>query len=101
MEKRKPSYDLEAIKQAIGSRGVLPVTTVALNDAIALGFSRDDMRAILATMRTRMFVKSMTSHADHRIWQDVYHVPVDGLMLYVKFQADAVDEFRLMSFKER
>ncbi len=48
-----------------------------------------------------MFVKSMTTLADHRTWQDVYHVPADDLVLYVKFQADVVTEFRVMSFKER
>ncbi|MER8486780.1 type II toxin-antitoxin system MqsR family toxin [Mesorhizobium australicum] len=27
-----------------------------------------------------MFVKSMTTFADHRVWQSVYHVPArDGL----------------------
>ncbi len=50
---------------------------------------------------TPMFYKSMTTLADHRTWQDVYHVPADGLVLYMKFQADMVTEFRVMSFKER
>ena len=48
-----------------------------------------------------MFYKSMTTFADHRNWQDVYHVPADDVLLYVKFQADAVTGFRVMSFKER
>ncbi len=43
----------------------------------------------------------MTTYADHRTWQDVYHVPTGGAVLYIKFQADVVTEFRLMSFKER
>jgi motility quorum-sensing regulator/GCU-specific mRNA interferase toxin len=43
-----------------------------------------------------------TTHADHRVWQDVYHVPVDnGPTLYVKFQANVVTEFTVMSFKEK
>lgn len=48
-----------------------------------------------------MFVKSMTTFADHRVWQDVYHVPPRDLILYVKFQADVVTEFTIMSFKEK
>ena len=49
-----------------------------------------------------MFYKSMTTHADHRVWQDVYHVPVEnGPTLYVKFQANIVTEFAVMSFKEK
>jgi motility quorum-sensing regulator/GCU-specific mRNA interferase toxin len=43
----------------------------------------------------------MTSYGDHRIWQDVYHVPTEAGMLYVKFTSDAVTEFVLLSFKEK
>ena len=31
----------------------------------------------------------MTSFEDHRSWQDVYHVPSEVGLLYVKFTADA------------
>ena len=48
-----------------------------------------------------MFNKSMTTYADHRVWQDVYHVPKGDLVLYVKFQAGLVTEFTLVSFKEK
>ena len=50
-------------------------------------------------MQRRHFSKSMTAFADHRIWQDVYHVPSHAGMLYVKFTADVVTEFLLLSFK--
>ncbi|WP_245455972.1 type II toxin-antitoxin system MqsR family toxin [Mesorhizobium sp. M7A.F.Ca.US.008.03.1.1] len=56
---------------------------------------------VIGGMTRRMFVKSMTTFADHRVWQDVYHVPVRNLILYVKFQADVVTEFTVMSFKEK
>ncbi len=52
-------------------------------------------------MERPMFFKSMTTFADHRVWQDVYHVPAGELHLYVKFQADVVTEFIVMSFKEK
>ena len=48
-----------------------------------------------------MFVKSMTTFADNRVRQDVYHVPSDGLLLYIEFQSDVVTEFKVMSFKEK
>ena len=48
-----------------------------------------------------MFFKSMTTFADHRVWQDVYQVPARDLVLYVKFQADIVTGFTVMSFKEK
>lgn len=32
-----------------------------------------------------VFYKSMTTHADHRIWQDVYHADLSsGLQAYIK-----------------
>jgi motility quorum-sensing regulator/GCU-specific mRNA interferase toxin len=43
----------------------------------------------------------MTSHGYHRIWQDVYHVPSEAGLLYVKFTASGVSEFLLLSFKEK
>ncbi|MEQ8325690.1 type II toxin-antitoxin system MqsR family toxin [Parvibaculum sp.] len=101
MEKRKPHHDLDAFKEAVASPQRLTVTTVALRAAIALGFDRREMTAALRSLERHHFYKSMTSHADHRQWQDVYHLPYDGLMLYVKFTADAVTEFTLLSFKEK
>jgi motility quorum-sensing regulator/GCU-specific mRNA interferase toxin len=68
---------------------------------LSLGFSRAGIAAVIQTIERPMFYKSMTTFADHRTWQDVYHVPANGLVLYVKFQADVVTAFRVMSFKER
>lgn len=101
MEKRRPSHDLAAIKRVLGSAGRLAITGTALRDALALGFTRFAIAQTIRGIERTMFVKSMTTYADHRLWQDVYHVPVEGLVLYVKFQADAVTEFRLVSFKEK
>jgi motility quorum-sensing regulator/GCU-specific mRNA interferase toxin len=39
--------------------------------------------------------------ADHRVLQDVYPVPANEIVLYVKFQADEVTEFRVMALKEK
>ena len=101
MEKRRPTYDLDAIKAAIGSVETLAITRSALSDALALGFNRAGISAAIQSIRRPMFYKSMTTFADHRTWQDVYHVPTEDMMLYVKFQADVVTEFRLVSFKEK
>ncbi len=103
MEKKRPTYDLEAVKAVLGSISTLAITTTALRDAASLGYDRSGIVATIDTIERRMFYKSMTTNADHRVWQDVYHVPVpeDGMVLYVKFQADVITEFRVMSFKER
>jgi hypothetical protein len=39
----------------------------------------------------------MTSYADYTQWQDVYHVPSPVGVLYVKFTADVLTEFLLLS----
>ena len=45
----------------------------------------------------------MTSYADNRRWQDVYHVPAPLICvtIYLKFAANTVTEFTVLSFKER
>jgi motility quorum-sensing regulator / GCU-specific mRNA interferase toxin len=103
MEKKRPTYDLEAIKAALESVSALAITTTALRDALALGYDRAAIVSTIGHIERRMFYKSMTTNADHRVWQDVYHVPVpdEDMVLYVKFQADVITEFRVMSFKER
>lgn len=100
-EKRKPTYDIEAIKATFSSVERLNVTGSALRGATSLGFGRSDIVSIIQTIERRHFHKSMTSHRDHRIWQDVYYVPSREGVLYVKFVADAVTEFMLLSFKEK
>jgi motility quorum-sensing regulator/GCU-specific mRNA interferase toxin len=100
-EKRKATYDLDAFKAAFNSVGRLAVAGRALRSAAALGFGRAEIVEIIQTMQREHFYKSMTAFADHRLWQDVYHVPSPAGMLYVKFTADAVTEFLLLSFKEK
>ncbi|SCB38932.1 type II toxin-antitoxin system MqsR family toxin [Rhizobium hainanense] len=101
MEKRRPTYDLTAIKAALSSVDTLAMTSSALRDANALGFDRAGVVETIAGIERGMFYKSMTTFADHRVWQDVYHVPARDMTLYVKFQADVITEFTVMSFKEK
>jgi motility quorum-sensing regulator / GCU-specific mRNA interferase toxin len=100
MEKRKPTYDLDAFKAAFSTPDRLAVTGTALRSAAALGFGRAEIVGTIQTMQRGHFYKSITAYADSRLWQDVYHVPSPMGILYVKFTADAVTEFLLLSFKE-
>jgi motility quorum-sensing regulator/GCU-specific mRNA interferase toxin len=100
-EKRKPTYDLAAFKAAFSTVERLNVTGVAIRGAAALGFGRAEIVATIQSMQRVHFYKSMTAHRDHRRWQDVYRVPSPEGLLYVKFTADAVTDFVLLSFKER
>jgi motility quorum-sensing regulator / GCU-specific mRNA interferase toxin len=93
VEKRKPTYDLEAFKVAFSTIDGLNITGTALRSAAGLGFNRTDIIDIIQTMQRRHFYKSMTSYVNHRIWQDVYHVQSDVGLLYIKFTADVIAEF--------
>src|SRR5690348_801495 len=100
-EKRKPTYDLDAFRTAFDSAEKLHVTGTALKGAAAIGFGRTEIVAAIQSMQRSHFYKSMTAYANNRLWQDVYHVPSEAGVLYVKFTADAVTEFLLLSFKEK
>jgi len=100
-EKKKPTYDLDAFKATFSTVERLAVTGTALRSAAALGFGRLEIVSTIQSMRRGHFYKSMTAHADYRLWQDVYHVPSPVGVLYVKFTADAITEFLLLSFKEK
>lgn len=100
-EKHKPTYDLEAIKSAFSTVEGLNATGSAIRGAAALGFGRREIVGAIQSVDRKHFFKSMTSYADHRVWQDVYYVPSEQGTLYVKFTADAVTDFLLLSFKEK
>jgi len=100
-EKRKPTYDLDAFKTAFNSVEKLSITGTVLRSAATLGFGRAEIVTTIQTMKREHFYKSMTAFTDHRLWQDVYHVPSPAGTLYVKFTADIVTEFLLLSFKEK
>ena len=101
-EKRIPSHDLAAIQAKFSKVDDLAATGTAVKDAAALGFGRQEIVDTIQKMESGHFVKSMTSYADHKVWQDVYNVPYDEeLTLYIKFTSDTVTEFKLLSFKEK
>ncbi|HSW94136.1 MAG TPA: type II toxin-antitoxin system MqsR family toxin [Gammaproteobacteria bacterium] len=100
MEKQVRTYDLEAVKLAFSTIMKLRVTGTALKDARAIGFSQQDMVDAIQQLKRTDFVKSMTTHADHRVWQDVYNTEFNGYLLYIKFQVDEMGHF-IISFKEK
>lgn len=100
MEKRVVTYNLETIKLSFSSVSKLRITATALKNARSIGFSREDIVKTIQEIKRNDFLKSMTTHADHRIWQDVYNTVYKGYELYVKFQIDEEGHF-VVSFKEK
>ena len=56
------------------------------------------MCSVILTLTPANFYKSMTTHADHRIWQDVYHAKVADNEVYLKLTV--IDDVLIVSFKE-
>ena len=71
MENRRPHADMRIVKSLVAS-GDVRSTLSALRDAATLGFDFRDMLTVVHALTPGDFYKSMTTHADHRIWQDVY-----------------------------
>ncbi|MGC8553490.1 MAG: type II toxin-antitoxin system MqsR family toxin, partial [Phycisphaerae bacterium] len=73
MKKRTPHYSLADCKAVIAQLGAAAFTKTALDGGRNMGLTRAEMLEVLASLTRKNFYKSMTTHADHRIWQDVYH----------------------------
>lgn len=75
------------------------LTMTALHGIKAIGMALGDALAVIQRLTMGNFYKSMTVHADSRVWQDVYHAEWKRRALYIKFQKH--EEFFIVSFKER
>ncbi len=71
MEKRTPRYGVARIQAEVARLGAAAKT--ALDGGRGMGLTAAEMLAVIASLTRRDFYKSMTSFADHRVWQDVYH----------------------------
>lgn len=98
MEKRTPHYRLSQVKMLI-EEGKIRSTFSALAGAAALGFDFAGMVSVIAALTARDFYKSMTTHADHKIWQDVYRPTTPAGEVYLKLTV--IDNVLIVSFKER
>jgi motility quorum-sensing regulator/GCU-specific mRNA interferase toxin len=97
MEKRTPHYQLSLVKTLIGE-GKVRSTYSAVAGAAALGFDFTGLVSIIAALTARDFYKSMTTHADHKIWQDVYRPSTSAGNVYLKLTV--FDDVLIVSFKE-
>lgn len=97
MEKRTPHCKLSEIRTLV-EQGKIRATFSALMGAAALGLDFDGMVAVVMALTPRDFHKAMTTHADHRVWQDVYRPVTRVGAAYVKLTV--VEDVLIVSFKE-
>ncbi len=97
MEKRKPHCPLPVLHTLV-EQGQVRATMTALSGAAAMDLGFEDMLNVIRTLTSADFYKSMTTHADHRIWQDVYQPLTAAGDIYLKLTV--IDDLLIVSFKE-
>ncbi|RBH52229.1 MULTISPECIES: type II toxin-antitoxin system MqsR family toxin [Pseudomonas] len=97
MEKRIPHCKLSIVK-ALVEAGQVRTTHTARAGANELGLELPDMLAVVTALTATDFYKSMTTHADHMIWQDVYRPSTQVGDVYLKLTV--IDDVLIVSFKE-
>jgi motility quorum-sensing regulator/GCU-specific mRNA interferase toxin len=101
VEKIKPHYSLSAVKDEVARRGAAAFTMTALRNGLAMGLTVAQMIDVVRSLSRGNFYKSMTSHADHRTWQDVYHSGTpSGKAAYIKLTSQGKDMPPVIQFKE-
>lgn len=99
MEKYTPHYDLAVIKADVRRLGAKAFTRAAKEAGKNLDLDISEMHAVVFKLQNRMLYKSMTTYADHRVWQDVYHIHSHGLEIYIKVTYCSGSNPPVISFK--
>ena len=87
-----------AVIKALIAAGKVRTTHAARAGAIDLGFDYAEMLAVVTGLQPTAFYRSMTTHADHTIWQDVYRPTTEVGDVYLKLTV--IDDVLIVSFKE-
>ncbi len=100
MEKNTAHYLLDEIKARVRAHGRSAFTKTAIRGIDAMGLTEDDAMVVVLGLKREMLFKSMTTHADHSVWQDVYHAPCfNGKSAYIKVTIQAGNT--VIQFKEK
>ena len=92
-----PHCPLPLVKSLLEA-GKVRTTHAARAGASELGFALSDMLAVVMALTPADFYKSMTTHVDHTIWQDVYRPSTQAGDIYLKLTV--LDDVLIVSFKE-
>ena len=96
MEKPVPHCKLALVKSLVKA-GKVRTTQAARVGATALGLEFSDMLDVVPTLAPADSYKSMTTHADHTVWQDVYRQRTQAGEVYL--QLTVMDYLLIVSFK--
>ncbi|CAM2155849.1 mRNA interferase toxin MqsR [Pararobbsia alpina] len=98
MEKGTPHCKLSIIRSLV-EKGKVRATRNAFLGAREFGIDNlEGMCAVVMSLTSADFYKSMTTYADHTMWQDVYRPSTPVGIAYLKLTV--VDGLLIVSFKE-
>lgn len=97
MEKRTPHCKLTTVKSLVNA-GKFRTTSSARSGAVQMGLDLAGMLEVVLALTPADFYKSMTTYADHTVWQDVYRPSTQAGDVYLKLTV--VDDVLIVSFKE-
>jgi len=97
MEKGTPHCKLMVVKRLV-AQGRVRMTKTALVGAAALGLDALAIVEVVKALETSDFYKSMTTHDDHTVWQDVYRPNSSAGEVYLKLTV--FEDVLVVSFKE-
>ncbi|WP_223488972.1 type II toxin-antitoxin system MqsR family toxin [Pseudomonas sp. A-RE-19] len=92
---------MAVIKADVRRLGRKAFTKTAEKTGMDLGLSISEMQEIVFELQNKMLYKSMTTHDDHRVWQDVYHINSQDLEIYIKVTYRPAGGPPVISFKEK
>ncbi|WP_201194204.1 type II toxin-antitoxin system MqsR family toxin [Pseudomonas fluorescens] len=101
MEKNTPHYDLAVIQAEVVRLQSKAFTLTAREGGRKMMLNLHQMIRTVCLLKKRMLYKSMTTYADHRVWQDVYHTTYEDREIYIKVTYRTNGGHPIISFKER
>lgn len=84
MEKRLAHYDLKKIIAIVKERRAAVFTKTAIDGGRRMELTVGEMIDVICGLNAKCLYKSMTTHSDTTVWQDVYHADTPGGRAYIK-----------------
>jgi motility quorum-sensing regulator/GCU-specific mRNA interferase toxin len=97
---KKPSYELEEIKELLQEIGTRIITKSSRQDAVKLGYADDaEMVNRILKITSKDFFKTMPAEKSP-FFQDVYYTWDGTKKIYIKLQKSLTGKGVIISFKE-
>lgn len=93
-------YNLDEIQMKIMLGEYIITQTAKINASKYFNLSREQLIEQILKLTKNNIYKTMKSKAFINLWQDVYHLNIDGKIAYIKLQIN-YDKSIVIQFKEK